>query len=111
MSKNIHLFWKISINKHFKNLYFSAEKSFLSLQKEFANIEISPNSYFFLKGSQKFLTPDLKSTVKSSPVKRGQIPKNVKLSRSNSKLKTLEQNKQVVEQVRREPHAREDKNT
>ena len=45
---------------------------------------------FFLKGARNFLTPDLKSTIKSSSIKRGQISKNVELSTSYSPLKTQE---------------------
>merc|ERR1719215_1598646 len=45
---------------------------------------------FFLKAARNFLNPDLKSTIKSSTIKRDQISKNVKLSTSNSPLKTQE---------------------
>ena len=45
---------------------------------------------FFLKGARNFLTPDLKSTIKNSSIKRGQISKNVELSTSYSPLKTQE---------------------
>ena len=47
-------------------------------------------AYFFLKGARNFLTPDLKSTIKRSSIKRGQISKNVELSTSYSPLKTQE---------------------
>ena len=45
---------------------------------------------FFLSGPSNFLTPKSKSTIKSSPITGGQIPKNVTLSMSYSHSKSQE---------------------
>ena len=50
--------------------------------KNFATFKFLSIANFFPKGSLNFLTPDLNSTIKSSSIKGGQIPKNVILSSS-----------------------------
>ena len=50
--------------------------------KNFATFKFLSIANFFPKGSLNFLTPDLKSTIKSSSIKGGQIPKNVMSSSS-----------------------------
>ena len=43
----------------------------------FATFKFLNIGNFFLKGTPNFLTPDLKSSIKSSPKRGGQIPKYV----------------------------------
>ena len=50
--------------------------------KNFATFKFLSIANFFPKGSLNFLTPDLESSIKSSAIKGGQIPKNVILSSS-----------------------------
>ena len=56
----------------------------------FAKFKFLNIPYFFVKGIPNFLTPDLKSTIKSSSIKGGQIPKKSMLSSSKSPIKTQE---------------------
>ena len=50
--------------------------------KNFVTFKFLSIANFFPKNTQNFLTPDLKSTINSSPIKGGQIPKNITLSSS-----------------------------
>ena len=70
--------------KNFRN-FFS-----VILHKEFSTFKFLSIANFFPEGTPNFLTPDLKSTIKSSSIKGGQIPKNVMLSSSQSPIKTQE---------------------
>ena len=50
--------------------------------KNFATFKFLSIANFFPKDTPNFLTPDLKSTINSSSIKGGQIPKNIMLSSS-----------------------------
>ena len=127
--KNVHLFWKMSINKNFKVIIYRAKNiktQILTYTLYLTRLQMSPNDIqlhprsssirlsldrtfmiwnlflkiaiskfleianFFLKGTSKFLIPDLNSTLKSSSINWGQIPKNVNLSSSYSPKQTQE---------------------
>ena len=84
MSSNVSKCHQMS-SKNFSKFFF-----LFFYIKSFVTFKFLNRANFFLTLTLNFLTSDLKSTIKSSSIKGGQIPKNVMLISSKSPIKTQE---------------------